>query len=94
MLKKFVSTLLLVPLFSLFMFVGGSYAWGGKDKQPKPEKPAPKASYVISQTDKGSKLPKPEKPAPKASYEVAKAKKGSKLPKPEQPKPESPKATI
>ena len=49
MLKKFVSTLLLVPLFSLFLFVGGSYAWGGKDKAPKPEKPAPKAVYVVSQ---------------------------------------------
>jgi hypothetical protein len=43
MSKKIFSALLLVPIFSLFMFVGGSYAWGGKDKTPKPEKPAPKA---------------------------------------------------
>ena len=87
MSKKIFSALLLVPIFSLFMFVGGSYAWGGKDKTPKPEKPAPKASYVISKTDK-SKTPKPEKPAPKASYVISKTDK-SKTPKPEKPAPKA-----
>jgi hypothetical protein len=49
MLKKFISTLLLVPLFCLFLLVGGSYALDGKAKTPKPTKPAPNATYVISQ---------------------------------------------
>ena len=39
----------MVPLFSFFLLVGGSYACGEKDKTPKPIEPAPKAVYVISQ---------------------------------------------
>jgi hypothetical protein len=49
MLKKFISTLLLVPIFSFFLFIGGSYAFDGKDKTPKPTKLVPNAVYVVSQ---------------------------------------------
>jgi flagellar basal body-associated protein FliL len=70
MSKKLISTLLLIPLFSLFIFVGGSYAWSGKDKTPKPEKPAPKAAYEIAKVNKGSKTPKPEQPKPESPKAV------------------------
>jgi hypothetical protein len=70
MLKKFISTLLLVPIFSFFLFIGGSYAFDGKDKTPKPEKPAPKAAYEIAKVNKGSKTPKPEQPKPESPKAV------------------------
>jgi hypothetical protein len=77
MLKRTLSSMLLVPIFCLFLLVGGSYAWGGKDKTPKPAKPAPKAAYVISQADtqQPTKSPAPEKKA-KSAKPAKKSKKG------------------
>ena len=78
MSKKILSTLLMVPLFSFFLLVGGSYAAGEKDKTPKPIKPAPKAVYVISQAEKEQSKPAPIKSPEKKHKKQVKEKKDKK----------------
>jgi hypothetical protein len=75
MVKKYVSTLLLVPLFSFFLFLGNSFAYDGKSKTPKPDKPAPKVAYVISQAEKQQPTAPQSKTDKKKVKETKKDKK-------------------